>query len=315
VENEISDSIKNVVITGATGMIGLALIRFMLQLPCKPEMFCVVRPDSMRIANIPEDPSVHIIACELNSIDRLADLIPSRIDVFYHFAWDGTFGDSRNNAVLQMNNVKYTLSSANAAKTLGCSCFIGAGSQAEYGRSDEDLRPDSPANPDTGYGIAKYSAGKLSRLLCQKLGMRHIWTRILSVYGPYDGENTMIMSCIRSFSRNEKLPLTKGEQIWDYLYCDDAARALYLMACKGIDGAVYPLGSGTGRPLSEYILAIRDIVSPCLQPGIGDLPYSDKQVMHLCADISSLTRDTGFVPEVTFEQGILATVEWFRQTK
>jgi nucleoside-diphosphate-sugar epimerase len=46
---------------------------------------------------------------------------------------------------------------------------------------------------------------------------------------------------------------------------------------------------------------------------IGALPYRDKQVMYLCADIEDFTKDTGFVPEVSFEEGIKKTVEWCKQ--
>ena len=303
------------IITGATGMIALALTRCIIQQVHDPEIFCVIRPGSIRRGNIPENPGVHIIECDLSELDRLPILIHSPCDAFYHFAWDGTSESSRNNAFLQMNNIKCTLEAVNAARALGCSCFIGAGSQAEYGRVGQDMTPDTPANAETGYGIAKCAAGQLSRLLCQNLGMRHIWARILSVYGPYDGEDTLVMSCIRAFLDREKIALTKGEQIWDYLHCDDAARALFLMAEKGTDGAIYPLGSGIGRPLSEYILTIRDIISPSLQLGLGKLPYSEKQVMHLCADISSLTRDTGFLPEITFADGIQMTAEWVKENR
>jgi len=305
--------VNKFIITGATGMIALALTRCIIQQVHDPEIFCVIRPGSIRRGDIPKNPAVHIIECDLNDLDRLPLLIHTPCDVFYHFAWDGTSGSSRSNAFLQTTNIKCTLDAVSAARALGCSCFIGAGSQAEYGRVGQDMAPDIPTNAETGYGIAKCAAGQLSRLLCQNLGMRHIWVRILSVYGPYDGENTLVMSCIRAFSNNEKIALTKGEQIWDYLHCDDAARALILMAEKGTDGAIYPLGSGIGRPLSEYILTIRDIISPSLQPCLGELPYSEKQVMHLCADISSLTRDTGFLPEITFADGIRMTVAWVNE--
>lgn len=55
---------------------------------------------------------------------------------------------------------------------------------------------------------------------------------------------------------------TKGEQLWDYLYSRDAARALRLLGKNGRDGKVYVLGSGNARPLAEYIKIIRDIVAP-----------------------------------------------------
>ena len=65
-------------------------------------------------------------------------------------------------------------------------------------------------------------------------------------------------------------------------------------------------------PLRDYICKIRDAVDPNMKIVFGEVPYYDKQVMYLCADITDLTRDTGFVPEVTFDEGIRKTVEWCR---
>ena len=55
---------------------------------------------------------------------------------------------------------------------------------------------------------------------------------------------------------------TRGEQLWDYLYRKDAAKAFVLAAQRGKDGRVYPVGSGMVRPLSDYIKDIRDAVNP-----------------------------------------------------
>ena len=81
-------------------------------------------------------------------------------------------------------------------KALGCKVFLGAGSQAEYGRVSGILRPDTPAFPENGYGMAKLCAGQMSRVECQTLGMDHVWARILSVYGPHDGPATMISGTV-----------------------------------------------------------------------------------------------------------------------
>ncbi len=98
--------------------------------------------------------------------------------------------------------------------------------------------------------------------------------------------------------------------MWDYLYCSDAANALLLLAEHGRDGSIYPIGSGVARPLREYIEIIRDEINPELPLGFGEVPYSDKQVMHLCADISALRADTGFEPEVEFREGIRSTIKY-----
>lgn len=101
--------------------------------------------------------------------------------------------------------------------------------------------------------------------------------------------------------------------MWDYLYCEDAARAFYLAAESGMDGSVYCIGSGQVRPLAEYITVIRDTIDKNIEIGFGEIPYYDKQVMYLCADIENLRQDTGFNPAVSFEEGIRRTVDWYKE--
>jgi nucleoside-diphosphate-sugar epimerase len=204
------------------------------------------------------------------------------------------------------------LDAVKAADEMGCKTFIGAGSQAEYGRFEGKLNASVPAFPENGYGIAKLCAGQMTRMECEKRGLRHIWTRVLSAYGPYDGSATVVVSTTVKLLRGEKPSCTAGEQMWDFLYAKDAGRAFYLLGESGIAGKTYCIGSGIARPLREYIEKIRDAVDPKASVGFGDVPYSPKQVMYLCADISELTADTGFTPEYTFEQGIRETVDWIK---
>ena len=59
--------------------------------------------------------------------------------------------------------------------------------------------------------------------------------------------------------------------------------------------------------------SIRDAAAPGAEIGFGEIPYQEKQVMYLCADISDLEKDTGFAPRVTFAEGIEKTVDWCRK--
>ena len=314
-----------VVITGATGTIGMALIRKCIE--DGNEAVLLVNPQSARLGRIPDDPHVRVIKCGLDDLAGAtaeslglemvspngSSASSSYADAFIHLAWGGTFGDARNDKALQERNYEYSLDAVRLAGRLGCSVFVGAGSQAEYGRVSGVLKADTPCNPENEYGRAKLRASSATRDLCRELNIRHIWPRILSIYGPFDGENTMVMSVISQLLAGKKPALTAGEQMWDYLYADDAAAALMLLAKKGRDGGIYPIGSGTARPLKEYIKIIRDEIDPALDLGFGEVPYGPKQVMYLCADISGLTADTGFMPSVGFREGIKNTILYFRQ--
>ncbi len=243
---------------------------------------------------------------------QLPAKIPEPCELFFHLGWDGTFGDTRNDMPLQTGNILSAVRTTEAAHALGCRVFVGAGSQAEYGRKDTALTPDLSCFPENGYGMAKLCAGQMTRTVCERAGMLHIWMRILSVYGEHDGENTLIMTAVRKLLHGEHLACTAGEQLWDYLYSEDAARALLLAAQHCRKSAVYCLGSGQPRRLRCYLETIRDIIAPSALIGFGDIPYSDRQVMCLYADISALTNDTGFMPAVSFEEGIQRVVQGFK---
>lgn len=303
--------LKKAVISGATGTIGMALISHLIR--NNVEVLALYRKDSLRADRIPNHPLVKKEICSLDEMSDFALKGDYKYDVFYHFAWDGTFGNARNNMYLQNQNVKYTLDAVNLAKQLGCHTFIGAGSQAEYGRTERKLTGSTLTFPETGYGIAKLCAGQMSHILCKQLGLRHIWVRILSVYGPMDNENSLTMSTIIKLIKGEQTHFTGGKQIWDFLYSEDAANAFYLIGEKGIDGKIYCLGSGNTCLLKDAITEIINQINPNVRTGIGDLPYSPNQVMHLCADISSLTKDTGFVPLISFKEGIHKTIEWYKK--
>lgn len=298
------------IITGATGMIGIALIDLLKD---NHEIIAIVRPNSSKIVNIPLNDNVTIIECDLSNLNNLN--LPQS-DVFFHLGWNGTIGNNtRNNVYNQLDNVRYTLDALQLAKKCGCKTFVGAGSQAEYGIKEGSLSPDTSINPQTGYGIAKYTAGKLSKILAKDLGIKHCWTRILSVYGPGDNDSTLISSCINSILENKQFDTTEANQIWDYIYSEDCARAFIKIADKGLDGKVYVIGSGETRYLKEYISLIRDLINPEFKVGFGNREYNPNQVMYLKADISQLIKDTGFEVKTSFEEGIRKTIVWNRNNK
>ena len=304
-------SIRSAVVTGPTGAIGAALCRELLR--AGAVVYAVARPGSARLSSLP--PGVRAVSCALPDMAALPGLIPGPVDAFFHLAWAGTTGPARDDMSAQAANIAFALDAVRAAKALGCRVFVGAGSQAEYGRVDAPLRADTPCFPETGYGMAKLCAGQMTRAECAKLGLRHVWARVLSVYGPCDGDGSMLSRLIDTLLDGGRPPLTAGEQLWDYLYADDAAKALRLLAERGGDGQVYPLGSGEVRPLRAFAEAARDAVDPALPLGFGEVPYGPRQVMRLEADIGALARDTGFRPETSFETGIAETVRWRRARK
>ena len=297
-----------VVITGPTGAIGLALINYYMAK--NVEVIAICRENSSRISHIPQGENVKIYECNLENICDFN--INLECDVFFHLGWDGTIGPGRNDIMVQSKNVEYAIECVRLAKRLKCKKFVGIGSQAEYGIQNSKLSSDMPVNPQTAYGAAKCCASLLTRMEAENLGMEQCWARVLSVYGPGDGNRTLISSVITGLLEDNRVPLTEGIQKWDYLYSGDAAKLLDLIACKGRHGEVYVLGSGSERPLREYVDIIAKELDRKELLDYGKIPYGAQSVMYLCADTLKLTEELGFTDFVPFEIGIKDTIEWIK---
>jgi nucleoside-diphosphate-sugar epimerase len=302
---------QNIIVTGATSMIGAAAVAEALAQDKNVAAF--VRRNSPQIANLvnlKNNRNLRIIECDIQDYNNLK--FDVQYDAFLHMAWQSTEIALRDDAYTQIDNIRYTIDAVHAAHRAGCKVFIDAGSQAECGLVFEKLRGDTHCNPESGYGIAKYAAGKMARLTASQLGMRACHARILSIYGEGMSDRTLIIYLIKTLLAGEKPSLTKCGQLWDYMYVRDTARAFLAIAESGIDGKTYPLGTGCVKPLREYVEIIRDIINPSIGLDFGEKEYYPHQPMYLCADIDELKRDTGFAPDFNFEEGISKMIDWVK---
>lgn len=300
--------IRRVIVTGGTGVTGNALLNVLLEKNIK--VTALIHPGSYRKHYLPKGNfNLTVIESGMEEYPFLGKLLKEEeYDAFFHLAWSGSTGNqkvqNRNDYKLQNLNVAYAINAVELCHDIHCPVFVMTGSQAEYGRKDRPFVETDEKKPENGYGMAKLCAEGMTRLLCREYGIKHIWPVLFSVYGPCDATESMIDVTIRKLLRGEKLPYTPAEQKWDYLFSYDAANALLLLAENGEDGQVYHVAGGKTEPLSYYIKTIYRLLAPGENPRIGELPYNNKQVMFLGADISKLKQTTGFVPQYTFEEGI-----------
>ena len=298
---------RKIVITGATSMIGIALIQAALSDPAVEKIYAVVKPDTEKRNRIPSDLRIQVIPCDVTDYGRLASYISDECEVFYHLAWPrtDTYEENDVDIIWKCRNMQAVLEAVRAAADMGCKKYVGAGSQSEYGIVNaEKISPAMDCHPVRADGISHLAAGQLARMVSSRFGMSCIWMRIFSVYGRYDRPNSLISSTIAKLLRGEHCSFTPSEQMWDYLEADDIGRAFYLVGEKSVGHHIYCVGSGTARLLREYIETIRDLVAPDARLGFGELDYPPNPIMHLCADITDLSYDTGWKPAITFEEGI-----------
>lgn len=296
-------------------MLGVALLEECLRESI--EVIAIVRRNSQKLNRLPKSDRVRVIELDLDELknfdpDRLQNssgVALEHVDAFYHLAWGGgawgeEYSDARLDPDYQALNIHYTLDAVRLAKKLDCKKFLFAGSQAECGVQTQPLDRNTPIAPTMAYGTAKYAAGSLASMLCRTLELDFVHMRILSVYGINDGSNTMISYAIRSYLNGERPQLTGGDQIWDYLYSDDAARCFRLLGeCDNASG-LYHIGAGEARRLRDYIEIIHRLTHSTVPLIFGEKPYAQNQVMYLKADIGDLRRDIDWEPRISFEEGI-----------
>ena len=295
----------NVAITGATGFIGAAVVAELLA--GGAHVTVLLRADS-NCARLAAMKGFKVLTYStLLSEETIHALSEQQPDIFIHCAWRGVGGNQRNEAFQIIGNIPLTIDSVELAATVGCSQWIGLGSQAEYGNQDRRMNEYCPLQPTTVYGKAKLAAGVAALALCDTHKMAGVWLRVFSTYGPADAPHWFIPYVIQEFLGGRTPKLTKCQQLWDYLYVTDAARAIIATATSSTSG-VFNLGSGLSRPLKDYIEVIRSELGSSLEPAYGVVQYRPDQVMHLEADITRLTAATGWRPHTDITQGIRACI-------
>jgi len=293
---------NRIIITGATSLVGIALIDECVK--NNVEVVALVRKNSTKCNRIPNSKLITIIECGLDELNTLSLDLPC--DVFYHFGWSHTDKIGRNDAVKQQENILFSLNAISTAKRIGCRKFIGSGSQAEYGiHMSTPTGPDDPLYPQDAYGILKAAAGKLCALEAKSLDIDFAWVRIFSLYGKYELDSTLIQTSLKKMLVNERCSFSPCTHIWDYLYSADAGKAFFKLGEKLEGNKFYCLGSGEQRPLCEYINDMKTVLGSKSELGFGDIPYPSIKPTGFCADISSLIKDIDWKPNTSFCEGIL----------
>lgn len=302
---------KRAVITGAGGFIGRNLTEYLL---AKGVEVYAVEVEAAR-GRVLESPGVTPLCVDIGDRGRLSAMLrDAKPDVVYHLAWAGVSTDVKNEVGLQLSNIPLAMTVLEACGEAGCGHVIIPGSASEYAYCGETISGKNTPAPGDAYAAAKAAVQVLCQWYARQRGLNLNWLLIGSIYGPGRNDSNILTYTIKALLRGERTEYSKLEQMWDYIYIDDLIEALYLLGLHGKPDSVYPVGSGTARPLAEYVRTVQRVIAPDAPLGIGALPYKfgsrpDNSVL----DISRLREDTGFAPKVSFEEGIERTIAYFRE--
>lgn len=302
---------KRVIVTGANGFVGSAVIRELIKNDVEVLALCHKIPEKKIISDL-----ITYKEFELSKIEELKNMvINDYYDTFYHFAWAGSAGSDRSNATLQLQNVQWTIDALNFAKSIGCKRFVSAGSIIEY----ETMRAcyTDGNKPGLGYiyGSAKMSAHTMAMSIAANIGIDLIWAEITNAYGVGEISSRLINTTIRKIINKESPQFTSGTQNYDFVYIDDVARAFYLIGKNGKPFHSYLIGSGNAKPLKEFLLEMKESIAKDVDFIFGDVPFTGVNLDLSIFDAKKTEKDTGFKAEISFAEGVKRTYEWLKKVE
>ncbi len=299
-------------VTGATGFVGSHLVRWLLEQDYEVGILVRRRSDTWRIRDVLEQ--LVVIEGDLSEVERFKPKVHQfSPQVVFHLAWSGVGNSTRDHPEHVQQNLLGSLNLLHSVNGGGCQCWIGLGSQAEYGHYEQTLTENSPTHPATLYGTTKLCASLMSQSICRIYGIRFVWLRLFAAYGPRDSFHSLIPYVIRALLQRASPALTHGEQRWDYLFVEDAVRAIGQTANHPMASGIFNLGTGESYAIRYIVEKIRDLIDPDLPLNFGAVPYKTDQIMLLQSDITRLKKVTGWAPRVSIDRGLERTVAWYRE--
>lgn len=191
----------------------------------------------------------------------------------------------------------------------------------EVGKGADDLplfTETTPYAPSSPYSSSKASSDHLVRAWRRTYGFPTLVTNCSNNYGPYHFPEKLIPLVILNALEGKALPVYgKGDQIRDWLYVEDHARALYTVVTKGMVGETYNIGGHNEKQNLEVVETICDLLDEMVPKEgsyrqlisyVADRPGHDRRY---AIDASKISKELGWQPQETFDSGIRKTVQWY----
>lgn len=299
-----------VLLTGATGFLGSALVETLLEEGFKVIALKRNSSNPWRCsANLNE-----IIWVDIDNPDEAeSQILKHNPEILIHSAWGGIKASDRDNWKEQVKNLLFFVSILEIAKKAGVERIISMGSQAEYGIFDGIVDETYPCNPVSAYGAAKLSASVLLQSFAAQNNIEWYWIRLFSVFGPREDNNWLIPSSINSMLKKKEMKLSPCDQKYDYLYIKDFASGITnIIKSVNAKSGIYNFSSGNSIQLKDILNYLETAICPVEKIlRIGALPYRKNQVMHMEGNSDLFFKSFNFKPEYSIFAGLDETINYF----
>lgn len=330
---------RRILVTGGAGFIGSAVVRHIIQ----NTQDAVVVVDKLTyagnlasLAPVADNPRFAFEQVDICDRDALNTVFAThKPDVVMHLAAESHVDRSIDGpAVFIETNIVGTYNlletsrawwSGLAAEQKAAFRFHHISTDEVYGdlhSMDDFFTETTPYAPSSPYSASKASSDHLVRAWQRTYGLPTLVTNCSNNYGPYHFPEKLIPLMILNAIAGKPLPVYgDGQQIRDWLYVEDHARALYLVATEGTPGETWNIGGHNERKNLDVVNTICDLLEelvPVKPQGVQQyrdlitrVPDRPGHDLRYAIDASKIERELGWAPQETFESGIRKTVEWY----
>ena len=307
-------------VTGGAGFIGSAFVRVLLSAPGDNEVCCL---DALTYAGnlenlepISSDPRYRFQHVDLRDPESLTRAyVDAKPQTVVHFAAESHVDRSilSPRPVIE-TNFTGTFNLLEAARKNGVERFVHVSTDEVYGSIDEPDEADEtwPLVASSPYSASKAGSDLLALSYVKTYKLPVMVTRASNNYGPYQFPEKLIPLMIANASEGKSLPVYgDGMQIRDWLWVEDHCRAILAVLEKGRVGEIYNIGGSRALPNIEVVKKILAATgqSEDLIEYVQDRPGHDRRY---AISSDKIQQETGWRPEVEFEDGLARTVDWYR---
>jgi dTDP-glucose 4,6-dehydratase len=311
---------KKLLVTGGAGFIGSNFVRMVLSE--HPDCF-VVNLDKLTYAgnlenlgNFLTHANHKFIKGDICDAALIGELIDEyKIDAIINFAAESHVDRSITEPkIFITTNVTGTLTLLEAARDKKLERFIQVSTDEVYGsldQNDNGFTEKTPLSPNSPYSASKAAADHLTKAFGHTWGLNYNITRCSNNYGPYQFPEKMIPLMINNALNDKKLPVYgDGLQIRDWLYVYDHCTAIWAVLTKAKPGETYNIGGCNEKTNLEVIGLILDQLGKpkSLLQHVTDRLGHDRRY---AIDMAKIIKDLDWKPSITFEQGIVKTIQWY----